>query len=254
MLKLSQNLGVNTEKKAFNNFSVTFDGGDEYIDCGDSAELSFTNDTTDSPFSVSLWVNFAAVDAIQWLFGKINSGNQEYFMKFHSDNYIWFRLFDDSSGGKIGVKTTGVTFATDTWYNVVATYDGSDASSGLNIYVNNVDRTSRTSSGSYTSMENTTAPLTLGVQQSTSQYFNGVLDEVTFWNIELSAAQVSTLYNSSYPVDPRGLFGVNTNLAAYWRMGDDSVHPTIIDSSMDNNDGTMTNMAAANIVADVPQQ
>ena len=254
MLKLSQSLGVNTERKAFNNFSIAFEGTDDYIDCGDSDELSFGNGTTDSPFSISLWVKLSTVGSIQGLISKINSGNSEYFMKFHTDDYIWLRLFDSDDGGKIGVKTTGINFAINTWYHVVATYDGTDDKAGLNIYVDADDLTSRTSSGTYNSMSNTSAPLTLGVQQSTSQYLNGKLDEVTLWNVELSAAQVSRLYNTGNPIDPRGISLPASNLAGYWRMGDDSAYDTIIDSSTNSNDGTMTNMAAADIVAVVPQQ
>lgn len=255
MLKLSQSLGVNTERKAFNINSVAFDGTDEHIDCGDNDSLSFTNGTSaDTKFSVSLWVNFNSVGASQGLVGKISSGHSEYFVKFHSSNYIWFRLFDTNSGGKIGVKTTGITFAINTWYHVAATYDGGGASSGMNMYIDGIDRTSRTSSGSYSFMDNTSATLTLGLQKSTSQFLDGVLDEVMLWQEDFSISQVRLLYNSGYPIDPRVLFPSST-LRAYWRMGDDSVYPTIVDSADEGlNDGTMQNMVADNIKTDVPQQ
>jgi hypothetical protein len=36
-----------------NTYSLAFDGVDDYVDCGDSDDLSFGNGSTDSPFSIS---------------------------------------------------------------------------------------------------------------------------------------------------------------------------------------------------------
>ena len=62
------------------------------------------------------------------------------------------------------------------------------------------------------------------------------------------------IYNDGYP---KGVGG--TSLIGWWKMGDGNndgttmaEYPTIPDNSANNNNGTMTNMAEADIVADVP--
>ena len=80
-------------------------------------------------------------------------------------------------------------------------------------------------------------------------------DEVSLFNVELSAADVTTLYNDGLPFNPVPL----TNLKGYWKMGDGGIvgnpiatFPTIPDET-GNNDGTMTNMTSTDFKADVPE-
>jgi len=80
--------------------------------------------------------------------------------------------------------------------------------------------------------------------------FQGNIDEVRVWNTDLSSAQMVTHYNSGQPLDPI-LEPLQSNLITAYRMGDGDLFPTIKDNKS-SNDGTMINMDAGDIVADVP--
>ncbi len=80
-------------------------------------------------------------------------------------------------------------------------------------------------------------------------YLRGsLIDEFGYWNQELSAAQVSNLYNSGVPTD---LTTFSPSAAHVYRMGDADTYPTISDK-VGNADQTMTNMASSNFVTDTP--
>ncbi|MBP93388.1 MAG: hypothetical protein CMC55_04645, partial [Flavobacteriaceae bacterium] len=86
-------------------------------------------------------------------------------------------------------------------------------------------------------------------------FWIGNIDEVSIYNIELTAANVTTLYNDGFA----NTVAADTGLIGWWRMGDGGIigdpiatPPTIPDET-GNNDGTMTNMGAyTDFEADVP--
>jgi hypothetical protein len=74
---------------------------------------------------------------------------------------------------------------------------------------------------------------------------------VSMFDAVLTITNVNDIYNSGKPGDLAG-FGF---LIGWWRNGDPTggaAYPTIVDQSANSNDGTMTNMVAADIVTDVP--
>ena len=95
----------------------------------------------------------------------------------------------------------------------------------------------------------------IGNNANSGQYFLGNLDEVSIYNAELSAADVTTLYNDGLPYTVEA----DSGLIGWWRMGDGTLtgdpiatFPTIPDDSSNSNDGEMTNMTSADFEADVP--
>ena len=85
--------------------------------------------------------------------------------------------------------------------------------------------------------------------QGTSNGWIGNLDEVSIFSSELSASDVTTIYNSGVP---NNLNDLSNPPLSWWRMGDSDTYPTLIDRGSGNNNGTMTNMTSASIVNDVP--
>jgi len=77
---------------------------------------------------------------------------------------------------------------------------------------------------------------------TTYGYFDGLYDEVSIWNTELSATDVANLYNSG-----NGDFATNyspANLQAYWRMNGSGTDTTAVDEQ-GNYDGTLNNFPAS---------
>jgi len=86
-------------------------------------------------------------------------------------------------------------------------------------------------------------------------YFGGSLDEFSIWRDKvLSAAEITTLYNSGAPIAldvNSGDYASSGDLTHWYRMGDNDTYPTIEDNKGDY-DFTMTNMTEADIEEDVP--
>lgn len=224
----------------FNRYSVDFDGIDDYMSVPDSNDLSFGNASTDSAFSISAWIKNDSIGATQRIVTKASSTSSiEYMFTINGSNQLGLYLYDGSSGNRIGA-TTNVALSSGVWYHVVATYDGNGANTGINLYVDtNTGTRSLDSAGSYVAMHNTSDPVRVGSLSYTSQYFDGKIDGVAIFNYELSAANVSTIYNSGEVGDISSLSPV-----AHWRMGDNDggTGTTITNQgSASGIDGTLTN-------------
>lgn len=217
-----------------NTKSILLDGVDDYVNCGDNNNLSFGNGTTDSPFSISTWVNMT--DATRFrIVTKAGATNLEYLFSTGGSDTIVFNLYDNSTGGKIGrLYSTSLTSFQGSWIHLAATYSGNGSSTGLKIYLNGlrVDNTNN-NSGSYTAMENTTQPFYIG--KFTTTYSNGLADEVAVFDVELSASDVTSIYNSGTPSDISSISG----LVSWWRF--EGTGTTATDSGSGGNNGTLVN-------------
>ena len=201
-----------------NQYSMDFDGVDDYIDLGDSDDFSFGNGTTDSPFSISTWIKIGQTTSqgIVTKYGSVNS-TQEYL--FYTTAGKLRLLLLDANNGENNF-TTGITnLAIDTWYHVACTYDGRggiNARLGITLYINGNEETVTTSGGAYTAMSNTSQPVEIG-KHLTSELL-GNIDEIAIFNSELSASDITSIYNSGTPNDLTSL-----NPVAWYRMGDSAV-------------------------------
>jgi hypothetical protein len=178
-------------------------------------------------------------------------------MYIGSTDKIVFALFDTSSGGYMLTQTAAVTSTQGSWTHVVFTYAGNETKTGLKTYLNGSLQSVTYSadgatigSGPYVAMENTAFPLNIAYFPLVG-YTDGNFDETSMWNKELSASDVTALYNSGEPTDLSGVSG----LIGWWRMGDPTgpgTSPTITDQSTNSNNATMTNMTDSDIVTVVP--
>lgn len=97
------------------------------------------------------------------------------------------RLYIGTNGSDIN---TGITINTNSWFHCCVTYTANT----IRVYVNNIltNTVSRT-------MNLGNANISIGYALSSGgQYFNGQIDEVGFWTRQLSAQEVSILYNNGF--------------------------------------------------------
>ncbi len=82
----------------------------------------------------------------------------------------------------------------------MATYDGSNTSAGIKLYIDGVAQALilDEDGGIYDGMANTTTPVTIGTFDGggTSHDFNGRIDEVRVSNIARSACWIGASYNN----------------------------------------------------------
>tara|TARA_S200002703_G_scaffold121106_1_gene106944 strand:- start:1242 stop:2156 length:915 start_codon:yes stop_codon:yes gene_type:complete len=226
-------------KNIFNTYSVDLDGSNDYIDCGGDADFSFTDGSgNDNPFSISAWVKLdgnnrtrvAGKGNLEWLFG---TGSTSKFSIF-----LWS---NDSTSAYLAKEETSV-LATGTWHHIVATYDGSNNVSGINLYrAGSLVTMSDVSSGTYAGMASQQGSLRLGQWELNSSVMNGLIDEVSVFNYELTSSQVTTIYNGGTPTNISYL-----NPLGYWRMGDNDggTGTTVTDQGSGGNNGSLENGAS----------
>lgn len=192
------------------NEAANFNVNTDYILIPDNDLLSFGNGTTDSPFSVSMCINFQANsgDSIDVIFCKrgdkvaVNAGAFEEYQLHRtiSTGQLRWGVIDESSNGRLLIDgSTNLLNGVD--YHVVVTYDGSGLESGLKIYIDGVEETvTGLSSGTYVAMENLTADFLIGSPSWDYTFLNrsefiGFLDGFAIWDVALTQEQVTAIYN-----------------------------------------------------------
>ena len=244
------------QTSAFSNTkSLDFDGVDDFVDCGDNDNLSFGDGTTDSPFSISAWVKIPTGSAGFYICSKQTENSppsrDEYALYISAvDSKMTFFVIDQDIANRRGRATNAISIINQ-WFHVAVTYSGvggSSAQNGIKLYVNGVrSDTTDSNKNSYTAMHNTTSPFRIGLYTESIISPSGNVDEVAIFNSELSASDITAIYNSGNPAS----LSSYSSLVSWWRMGDNDTYPTINDNVGSNN-GTMTNMASGDIVTDVP--
>ena len=214
--------GSTPPAEAFSNYySTDFGGLNDYVNLGDSDSFSFGNGSTDSAFSISAWI-YRDGTTNDGIVAKDASSNREWAFYIYSGT-LRMVLFDNSSGGYIG-RRYGSTITNGEWHHVAATYDGGGAASDIKLYLNGTQVDNQdNSSGSYTAMENKGAEVRIGSKESDPLYFDGKIDEVAIFDSELSASDVTAIYNSGSPDS----LASQSNLKGWWRMGDGANYPII---------------------------
>lgn len=171
----------------------SFDGGDQ-ITIPDADALSFTTGNADLPFSIAVLVNGSVTGNWSLIykgsgFGASDYGEYEIYCP--SGGSIYVLLADSTLGGVIYVSTAAA-LKTGMTYVLAVTYSGAGAA-GLKVYRNgSALSTSAGSSGSYTCMRNTAAPLVLG-RGRIAYYLTGNQILPIIDNVEWSPLQVRAL-------------------------------------------------------------
>ena len=139
------------------------------------------------------------------------------------------------------VLSTSNTYNDGQWHNAIFTRNIS--SGNLKLYVDGLLQ--NTTSGVTSNFNNLTQKTTIGADTQSAEFFSGLIDEVAIWNTELSASDVTAIYNSGVPNDIASLSPLS-----WWRCGDGDSAPTLLDNGSASNNGTMTNFSTFS--TDVP--
>ncbi|KKK52506.1 hypothetical protein LCGC14_3104240 [marine sediment metagenome] len=123
----SVNVSNLTTTDAEGTANTAFDMDGQYnIAVTDDNDFSFGNGTTDSPFSIAVWIQVVATVGLQGIVAKYEAGKNEWFVAMNSDETLRFQLYDLSGGNFIQSNTVDSLAAG--WHFVVFTYSGSRGS------------------------------------------------------------------------------------------------------------------------------
>jgi len=188
------------------NTPMIFDNVNDGVEIPSSPSLQ----TWNSKATVQAWVYPNSVTDWDGIWGGATGSTGTSF-SFGSGNTI--KLSSDS--GSPTVSSTG-TVTLKKWNHVVVSYDGSTAY----FYING----SSAGSGSYSQDAVASTNIVLGqyygISSSTSYKFDGIMNEVAYWDTNLDADAVTQLYNSGVPLLPTsdsGNYDNSDDLQGYWR-------------------------------------
>lgn len=248
----SQNNLIKTT--TFDRFDLLFDGVDEFVNI-DATLISLATTTKGT---LSAWIKPAI---------SIPAGFETILSFGDTDAASRINMFQTTSGTlSIILTNTGVNqwriqtdnqvFTADVWLYITLVQDGIAPV----IYINavEVDQT-------IDIVTNTTQWFNniLGLDNGRignrnynsggeELYFNGNIDETSFWNTNLSSGEIVEIYNNKKPTNLKTHSKV-ANLVGWYQMGEFSFFTggnwNIIDASTNNNTGISTNMELTDKIA-----
>lgn len=201
-----------------NNYSLDFDGVDDYVDVGNDSALSISG-----ALSVSAWIYADSLAGYPMFLSKRASVSGHAYQFYSTGNKLNY------NNGTI-VQSTG-TISIGSWTHVAVTFNGAGA---VVFYINGSSAGTATAASSNPT---NSGSVTIG-RAYNGNYFNGKIDEVSLFNSALSASDISSIYNNG-TANYIGSF----NPVGWWRMGDNDngTGTTITDQGSGGNDATLTN-------------
>jgi len=243
-LGLAASLGLGAPRSATSSGSVPPSGGGPEITNAKSALFDGTadwyqvgNDSSMVPttFSIAAWVRPAAQGYGQ-IFDATTSSSYwlGYHLRYSSNGTLKnFRFGPYKASSSSWVDSTD-TVDVDAWGFVVATYD--NATTTAKIYVN--AGTPVTNTGIIGFSASNPAKVRIGDMTSVSGSYtwDGHMDDVAFWNVALSAAEITEIYGlkgsgelANLNADS-GNYASADNLVGWWRMGDNDTDPSAVEN------------------------
>ena len=193
----------------YSNYSLSFDGTDDYVDLGNLSSIGISNA---SAASVSMW--FKKDGNGNYILFELKEGASRVAIQSYLSNSLYIYI----NGVSYNVATT---VANNEWHNIILAFDGTGASNAdrLKLYFNGSNITGGTYSGTVpTAVGAFTSSMTSNLGRTpTTAYFDGKIDETAIWSSALTQAQVIQVYNNGYPAALTSLSPVS-----WWRLGEDA--------------------------------
>jgi len=225
------NISLRGRGISYTNRAVHFDGSGDMISVSHNANFNLNNVT------VELWmkpnsnlagksVSFLRKEGsartpfiLEQLYNNSNSGTEELFM--------WVN--NGSSWNKnTRAAYNKVAFSPGMWHHLAGTYDGST----IKLYWNGQLISERRYTGG---PDSNTSPLYIGSSGS-DRWFDGLIDDVRIFNYVRTHAEIAATTNIVLTGNEPGLVG-------YWRFDEQPGSQKAIDSSGNNNTGTLSGNA-----------
>lgn len=188
----ASSITYSNSQKILSTSAASFTGGDSsYVSIDGLDPVSYTN------FTISLWIKATPYASCQFAWAQSDSLSA-YRGNIYSDNEAYLRYGVNNSGGSVINLPTNKSVLDSKWHHYTVT----DANGTVNVYVDGVYNVN----GSYTRYGNYPAEYcTIGglrLMGYTNGYpgYNtkGLLQDVRFYDVALTAAEIKALYNSYF--------------------------------------------------------
>ena len=203
-----------------NNYSLVFDGVDDYVVSNNSTSIGLVR-------SVCFWGKVPA--------GGMNVSPSHNVISLSSDFNITFGDWGANNIGGISLHTSGGWVYNNSvvddgaWhFYCIKAIDGTQNS--VAFYQDGLLLVSQFIGGSY-NYSSSNSSISFGQVISGGNTFNGLLDEVSVWNIELDSNQIQQYMQCPPSFNDSGLVG-------YWNF-EEGIGNTVADLTSNANDGTL---------------
>jgi hypothetical protein len=187
-----------------NLYSFEFNGVDDYVDCGSFSAYD------NGDLSASIWIKKSTMGTYEYALSNSGSSARAGFDIIFENAFRRVSIGRRTRTSDVATAFVDIGFTLNTWHNIAFTYK--DSTRTLKVYMDSVLQSTTIGSASTNSAS---LNLTIGSYQGTSNFTSGIIDEVALFNSELSASDVTTIYNGGLPNDLSSLSPIS-----WWRMGD----------------------------------
>jgi len=166
----------------------SFDGSTQ-VDIANEAQFDRSNV---QEFSITFWAKWSTASIMMLITKMTAAASQGIEIGATATGAIRIRLINTATTNEIDVITSS-TYKTDYWRHFTLTKSTASNASGVKLYVDGVSLTlTVTTNNLAATIENNIAVSVAGYNGGTSR-FTGSMDDVQWWNVELTAAQVLKL-------------------------------------------------------------
>lgn len=236
-----------------NEYSLNFSNLNKRIDVADNASLDFTRL---SPWSWGFWFNTQEGAAFIWINKHVTQRGYKIEKRANETIEVEFRASGTGDRIRVGTTAAPAGIIDGSWHFLCVTYDGSGAAAGVNIYFDGVTQPLTVFNDTLVGDPSNAGVLSIGSATGGGSNYDGLLDEVCLWNVELDQDNVTALYNLGIPVDPTqdsGDYTNSGNLVSYWAFTEtDRLNLPTIEDQVGVNNGTAVNIVAGNFFTEVP--
>jgi hypothetical protein len=177
--------------------AFNFDGVNGYVEVASNSNLNPA-----ASFSIEGWI-YPRQDRLQsimskWTDSPAEPNQRSYAFATGSNEALWFSISDWAHQWDLpfhSFSTTNNVFVLNTWSHVAAVYD--QLAGARRIYVNGVKVAERIDPP--ITVTNSTATVAIGAQSAggpATYYFDGLIDELSFYSTALSTAEIQAIYNA----------------------------------------------------------
>ena len=204
-----------------------YDGSNDFIDVAYSNELNLGTNAT-----WSMWLNWENITKIHCLASRWDSSQEAWYIQKPTAQNIEFNIKPTTGSYSYNSwPISGFSGAAGSWFHLCFVFDASIETNEdkLKLYVNSTPQTPSTTFGSFPStLPVTTSKMRIGEFSAgfTGRYFEGLMSNFQIWNTNLSASEITTLYNGGRPYT--GTQPQAANLKGWWKMDVDDIWNTVL--------------------------
>lgn len=220
------------------NYSLSFDGTDDYAECGPSQLFKLQNLTIESWIKPKYNIQPGSNALYGHSFGSVVSRGPGGFawagwaLQFdYESGALYFRFVPAGYVYPVNYHSNRAVWYNNTWYHITVTYDRTLPNGNVKFYVNG---TFDSQQDEHNIISNGDNPLQIGCLEGTNA-FGGLIDEVRIWNVSRTQTDVQGAVSRILSAAE----AANPSLVGYWRF-DEGTGTNSKDCSQYGNDAVLS--------------